>query len=313
MLEHELAEAMLVRGTQYIRASTVRPNIRYLVHTVPASKMLTTALQTCQRQLSCLSGSKGVVYCKSRDQCEEMAQHLGCGFYHAGMDAEDRSNRVDRWVSDGGFIVATSALGTGIDYPDIVYVLHVGVPYGMIDFAQESGRAGRGGEAVDSVIVAAEEEPKRVEDASESVDESVMRAFVYSKGCRRAIMSSYLDGRRVECSMQDCAACDWCGEGVAEWHRWQQTEGRERDEVCRVLDELADGCTACWVTGQGDEDEDWFLHSPVECRAGRSELSVDGCDNFRRGPRYAKDSHTCFKCGISQKLCNSRKGSKERC
>jgi superfamily II DNA helicase RecQ len=77
-------------------------------------------------------------------------------------------------VSDGGFIVATSALGTGVDYPDIVYVLHVGVPYGMIDFAQESGRAGRGGEAVDSVIVAEEEEVGRTEDASQSVsDESV--------------------------------------------------------------------------------------------------------------------------------------------
>lgn len=112
-------------------------------------------------------------------------------------------------------------------------------------------------------------------------------------------MSSYLDGRRVECSMRDCAACDWCGEGVAEWHRWQQREGRERDHVCSVLDELTDGCTACWVTGQGEDDEGWSLHSPVECRTGPSELSVDGCDNFRRGLRYAKDSHTCFKCGIS--------------
>lgn len=44
--------------------------------------------------MSYLNGSKGVVYCKSRDQCEEMAQHLSCGFYHAGMDIEDRTNRV---------------------------------------------------------------------------------------------------------------------------------------------------------------------------------------------------------------------------
>jgi superfamily II DNA helicase RecQ len=66
MLEHELAEAMLVRGAHYIRASTLRPNIRYLVHTVPASKMLITAVQICQRQRSCLSDLKGVVYCKSR-------------------------------------------------------------------------------------------------------------------------------------------------------------------------------------------------------------------------------------------------------
>lgn len=187
-------------------------------------------------------------------------------------------------------------------YPDIVHVLHVGVPYGMIDFAQESWWAGRG-EAVDSVMVAEEEEVERAEDASQSVDESVMRAFVYSKSCRRAIMSSYSDGRRVECSMQDCAVCDRCGEGVAEWHRWQQREGCERDNVCRVLDELADGCAACWVTGQGEEDEDRSLHSPVECRMGLSELSVDGCDNFRRGLKYAKDSHTCFKCGISRELC----------
>jgi hypothetical protein len=93
-------------------------------------------------------------------------------------------------------------------------------------------------------------------------------------------MSSYLDGRRVECSMQDYAACDWCGEGVAEWHRWQQREGCERDEVCRVLDELADSCAACWVTGQGGEDEDWFLHSLVECRIGQLELLVDSCNNF---------------------------------
>jgi superfamily II DNA helicase RecQ len=146
-------------------------------------------------------------------------QHLGCGSYHAGRDAEDWMNQVNRWVSNGGFIVATSALGTGVDYPNIVHVLHVGVPYGIIDFSRESGRAGRGSKAVDSVIVAEEEGVGRAEDASQSVDKSVMRAFVYSKSCRRATMSSYLNRRRVECSMQDCAAYDRCGEGVVEWHR----------------------------------------------------------------------------------------------
>ena len=313
MLEHELAEAMLVRGAQYIRASTVRLNTRYVVQTTPRSKLITTAVQICQRQVSCLRSSKGVVYCRSRDQCEEMAQNLGCGFYHAGMDAEDRADQVKRWVDNGRLIVATSALGTGVDYPGIVYVLHIGVPYGMIDFAQESGRAGRSGEAVDSVILVEKEEVERDEDASQSVDESVMRAFVRSKGCRRAIMSNYLDGREIDCGMQDCATCDRCGEGNVEWHRWQQREGREMHVVQEVLDELADGCAACWVTQQGEGDGDWFLHSRVECTAGRAELSINGCDNFRKGLRYAKDSQTCFKCGISQKLCNTRKSNKEKC
>jgi hypothetical protein len=76
-----------------------------------------------------------------------------------------------------------------------------------------------------------------------------------------------------------------------------------------VLDKLADSCAACWVTGQGEDNKDQFLHSLADCRVGLSELSVDGCNNFQRGLRYAKDSHTCFKCGISQKLCNNRKSS----
>ena len=53
-----------------------------------------------------------------------------------------------------------------MDYPNIVYVLHVGVLYGMIDFAQELSWAGRGGEVVDLVIVAEEEEVGRAKDAS---------------------------------------------------------------------------------------------------------------------------------------------------
>jgi hypothetical protein len=36
------------------------------------------------------------------------------------------------------------------DYPDIVYIMHEGMPWSMTDYAQESGHGGRGGEQVDS-------------------------------------------------------------------------------------------------------------------------------------------------------------------
>jgi superfamily II DNA helicase RecQ len=52
--------------------------------------------------------------------------------------------------------MATSALGTGVDFPGIVFVLHVDLPYSMINFAQESERAGRAGEDVDSIIMVGE-------------------------------------------------------------------------------------------------------------------------------------------------------------
>jgi superfamily II DNA helicase RecQ len=34
-----------------------------------------------------------------------------------------------------------------------VYIVHVRVPYRMIDFAQETGHGGRSGEAVDSIVL----------------------------------------------------------------------------------------------------------------------------------------------------------------
>jgi superfamily II DNA helicase RecQ len=62
-----------------------------------------------------------------------MATQLGCAHYHAG--SVDKADKLQAWVEKGGFIVATSALGTGVDHAGIVFVLHVGMPYGMIDFA----------------------------------------------------------------------------------------------------------------------------------------------------------------------------------
>ncbi|PVH70961.1 hypothetical protein DL98DRAFT_597368 [Cadophora sp. DSE1049] len=67
--------------------------------------------------------------------------------------------------------------GARNDYPGIVYGVHIGVPYGMIDFAQETGRGGRAGEDVDSIILLEDAEYRRLasQDAAElTVDELAM-------------------------------------------------------------------------------------------------------------------------------------------
>jgi len=132
-------------------------------------------------------------------------------------------------------MVATSALGTGVDYPGIVFVLHVGLPYGMIDFAQESGRAGRGGEKVDSMILVEDGFTKRRIRGERSVDEEAMVGFVDTTGCRRRVLSGYLDGEEIGCTDYDMVRCDRCGEGVEEWQEWQVEIEREWQEVKEVL------------------------------------------------------------------------------
>jgi len=251
---------------------------------------------------------KGVVYCRTREQCEGLARELDCAYYHAG--AVDREERLEEWLEEGGLIVATSALGTGVDFPGIVFVLHVGLPYGMIDYAQESGRAGRGGEAVDSVVLLENGEvERRARNEAVSVDKSAMAAFVTTTGCRRGVMSRYLDGEEITCADVDCAACDRCGEGLVDWQSSQARDAGEQQQVRRLLDEVADGCAACWML---DGEEDSYLHSLATCRKF-SHLSQAAYDEFRGTIWYEKSSHTCTKCGISQKLCATAEDTEARC
>jgi superfamily II DNA helicase RecQ len=54
----------------------------------------------------------------------------------------EKDAAVENWLADEGFIMATRALGTGGNYAGIVYIVYLGLLYGMIDFAQETGRGG---------------------------------------------------------------------------------------------------------------------------------------------------------------------------
>ena len=316
MLEGELEEAMAAQLSRYIRAGTTRIHTRYIVHEVKRGTLIEEAIGICRRIKRGLGLRKGVVYCRSRKQCEDLAEELRCAYYHAG--AVDNEERLAAWLEYGGLIVATSALGTGVDFPGVVFTLHVDVPYGMIDFAQESGRAGRAGEDVDSVIVVEDGRVERLAAAVQSIDETVMGEFVSTKRCRRAMMSEYLDGGKVECS-GDLARCDRCGEGMTAVFRAHSQAAAERQEFEEAMDELRDakGCFDCFVRSvESVARQDW-RHNADECGSqgagGVDMVSEKEVDTLRSQIRFDKRTHSCFKCGISQKLCWTRGDSGQKC
>lgn len=132
-MQFELERCMAIEFCRYIRADTIRLRTRYMVEECKPGKLERRVIEICHSWIEASPTSKGVVYCRSRTQCETLADELGCAYYHS--EADGKEERVTRWVERGGLIVATSALGTGVDFPGITLVLHVDIPWGMIDFA----------------------------------------------------------------------------------------------------------------------------------------------------------------------------------
>jgi superfamily II DNA helicase RecQ len=310
--EGELCESMLIQVATYIRASTVRPNTRYTVSWCKQGKAQEAALATCQRQRQRMKERrvKGVVYCHSKAQCEEMAEELDCGYYHAGV--VDRAEPLAEWLKEGGWIVATSALGTGVDFPGIVFILHVGMPWSMIDFAQESGRGGRAGERVDSVIVVEEGEVERtIARKGEDLDVQAMGMFLTGSGCRRGLMSGYLDGKQVSCNDVESAGCDRCGEGIREWQDSQVEASSGWQQVQELMDDIRAGCAVCCIAGEAGTEE-WKKHKVLQCTAypGMTGMEVD---RFRQGIRDGGGTHSCRRCWVSQKYCATGEDVGNRC
>ncbi|KAK7413652.1 hypothetical protein QQZ08_012569, partial [Neonectria magnoliae] len=97
--------------------------------------------------------AKVMVYCQRIEATEALAEALGCDAYHREVDTRDgKAERLRVWMSglkrdqygDGRVIVATNALGLGIDVPDICLVLHLEMPLEMADYAQQSGMTEEG-------------------------------------------------------------------------------------------------------------------------------------------------------------------------
>jgi hypothetical protein len=84
----------------------------------------------------------------------------------------------------------------------------------LTNFAQASGCRGRRGELVDVVVVIEHREvEKRVEEKSEDIDVQAIGQFLIRSGCRRELMSAYLDQEGVRCGDIKAVGCDQCGEG----------------------------------------------------------------------------------------------------
>ncbi len=210
-----------------------RPNISYAVHakTDPKRQLL--------KFLKAHRSDSGIVYCLSRKKTESVSTWLcGQGFdalpYHAGLAAEVRQENQRRFLAeDGLIIVATIAFGMGIDKPDVRFVAHLDLPKSMESYYQETGRAGRDGEAADAWMVYGMQDVVRLRqmlaesDAGddykrfESIKLDALLGWCEGAGCRRRPLLEYFGDTLTE----DCGNCDGCLSPV---NTWDGTEAAQK-------------------------------------------------------------------------------------
>jgi len=125
-------------------ADVTRLNIRYSSQETRSCAEANQIIQTTLNGLT-TPDARIIVYVQTRDLCDRLANMFHANCYHAGLSEMNRTNAFTslRDGSQSKIIIATNSFGVGIDYPSVSLVLHVGLPSSILDYAQESGRAGR--------------------------------------------------------------------------------------------------------------------------------------------------------------------------
>jgi ATP-dependent DNA helicase RecQ len=152
--------SQLGNDTLVLRGGLERESLHLSVAVLPdAAHRLAWLADALER----LPGS-GIVYTLTVAATEEVAGFLRSrGFTAAAYsgksdDAERRQAEEDLLGNRLKVLVATSALGMGFDKPDLGFVVHLGAPGSPIAYYQQVGRAGRGVDRAEVILLPGRED-----------------------------------------------------------------------------------------------------------------------------------------------------------
>ncbi|KAG0634396.1 P-loop containing nucleoside triphosphate hydrolase protein [Tuber brumale] len=205
-----------------------RPNLNYQVS--PKTKnVLDDIVEICQRPE--YLNKTGIIYCLSRQNCEQTAEKLRrrgirAQHFHAKLQADEKIRLQKEWQARKfNVIVATIAFGMGIDKPDVRFVIHHTIPKSLEGYYQETGRAGRDGLPSGCFLFYAYPDTsalyRMIKDGEGSHDqkrrqkEMLQMVVQYCENkaeCRRVQVLRYFGEKFPE---QECrGGCDNCASGI---------------------------------------------------------------------------------------------------
>jgi hypothetical protein len=224
---------------------------------------------------------KVIIYVPMIRHARLMAEVLGCGaYFHDQVDKDQLMQQFRQGAPS--VIVATGALGMGIDIPDIRCILHLGRPRTLLDYGQESGRAGRDGQASEAMIILPEPEPPLPWDPEKAppvADQALVQRYLHVESdsdgmpCRRVVLDGYLDQEAEGYCRQ------YCG---------------DEDAPGRLPEARCDGCEPDWAVneamGQGTASEPSCRSDSVPVTDAGGPWSQDCADSGSQSESVADDA-----------------------
>ncbi|MDR2683676.1 MAG: ATP-dependent DNA helicase, partial [Dysgonamonadaceae bacterium] len=217
-VQHDIQKNLGMMNAQVFKSSFNRPNLYYEVR--QKDKDIDKEIVKYVRSNP---EKSGIIYCLSRKKVEDFTEILKANSinalaYHAGMDAQVRSENQDKFLMEEvKVIVATIAFGMGIDKPDVRYVIHYDIPKSLEGYYQETGRAGRDGGEGKCIVFYANKDLHKLEKfmqgkpvSEQEIGKQLLeetRAYAETSVCRRKVLLHYFGEEYKE---ENCGNCDNC-------------------------------------------------------------------------------------------------------
>ena len=159
----DIQRNLLFKKTNLVKSSFKRANLSYIVN---KNRDKNTRLLQLLNKIK----SSAIIYVGTRKRTKDLVKFLiennfTANYYHGGLAHNVRSKIQNSWTKNQTrIIVATNAFGMGIDKTDVKLVVHMDLPSTIEAYFQETGRAGRNGEAAYAFLLANSHDIKKQKD-----------------------------------------------------------------------------------------------------------------------------------------------------